>query len=142
MLGDRGMPRDTPMRHAIDATPPPPAADAAGAAPRLRDVSADLTAGPESRRRRPPFRPGLVARQRLVERLAGRDAPLALVVGPAGYGKTTALAEWAEQDERPFAWITLDPGDDDPGRLLASIAFALDEIEPVGREIFAAHGPC
>src|SRR4051794_2098989 len=137
MLGDRGMPRDSPMHPAIEATPPPPAVGAAGV-PRLRDVSVERTAGPESRRRRPPFRPGLVARQRLVSRLAGRDAPLALVVGPAGYGKTTALAEWAEQDERPFAWITLDSGDDDPARLLASIAFALDEIEPVGRDIFAA----
>jgi LuxR family transcriptional regulator, maltose regulon positive regulatory protein len=120
------------MRPAIEAIRPAPAADAAPIG--LRDVSA----GPESRRRRPPFRPGLVARQRLVARLAGRNAPLALVVGPAGYGKTTALAEWAEQDERPFAWITLDRDDDDPVRLLSSIAFALDEIEPVGREIFAA----
>ena len=122
------------MRSAIEATAPP----SADAAPRLRDVSVELTAEPESRRQRPPFRPGLVARQRLVSRLAARDVPLALVVGPAGYGKTTALAEWAEQDERPFAWLTLDRGDDDPDRLLASIAFALDEIEPVGREIFAA----
>jgi LuxR family transcriptional regulator, maltose regulon positive regulatory protein len=85
---------------------------------------------------RPRFRPGLVARERLVARLrdAG-DVPLVLVVAPAGYGKTTALAEWAEQDRRPFAWIGLER-DDDPARLLASIALALDEIEPVGRDLF------
>src|SRR4051812_43644315 len=57
---------------------------------------------------RAPFRPGLVARERLVARLAAaRHAPLVLLVAPAGYGKTTTLAEWAEQDERPFAWVTL-----------------------------------
>jgi LuxR family transcriptional regulator, maltose regulon positive regulatory protein len=90
-------------------------------------------------RPRPPFRPGLVARGRLIERLAdARDLPLALVVAPAGYGKTTALSEWAEEDPRPFAWIALDHDDNDAERLLASIALALDEIEPVGRDIFAA----
>jgi LuxR family transcriptional regulator, maltose regulon positive regulatory protein len=94
-------------------------------------------------RTRPPFRPGLVARGRLVERLAdARDVPLALVVAPAGYGKTTALLEWAEEDPRPFAWIAVDHDDNDAARLLAAIALALDEIEPVGRAIFAALSAC
>src|SRR3954449_6623683 len=80
---------------------------------------------------RPPFRPGLVLRERLVKRLAaGRDAPLVLMVAPAGYGKTTTLAEWAEQDERPSAWITLGRDVGDAAGLVAAIAPALDEIEP------------
>ena len=87
------------MRPAIQATRPRPAANAADARTELRDVSASSSTG-RSAARRPPFRPGLVARQRLVARLAGRTAPLALVVAPAGYGKTTALAEWAEHDDR------------------------------------------
>jgi LuxR family maltose regulon positive regulatory protein len=33
-----------------------------------------------------------------------------LIVGPAGYGKTTLAAEWALRDERPFTWVAL--GDD------------------------------
>jgi LuxR family maltose regulon positive regulatory protein len=80
-----------------------------------------------------------VPRERLVTRLTDAgEVPLVLVVAPAGYGKTTALAEWAEHDGRPFAWITLDAADNDLERLLRSIALALDEIEPVGRDVFAA----
>jgi LuxR family transcriptional regulator, maltose regulon positive regulatory protein len=105
---------------------------------RLRDTATDAAPARGLRRGRPPFRPGLVPRERLVARLANAAAvPVALVVAPAGYGKTTILAEWAEQDGRPFAWLALDRDDDDPTRLLFAIALALDEIEPVGREIFA-----
>jgi LuxR family transcriptional regulator, maltose regulon positive regulatory protein len=75
----------------------------------------------------PPRRPaGLVPRARLVRRLAETsDVPVVLVVAPAGYGKTTVLSEWAEQDPRPFAWIRLDPARDDAGTLIAAIADAL-----------------
>jgi LuxR family maltose regulon positive regulatory protein len=91
------------------------------------------------RRLRPTFGAGLVPRERLVARLAdARDVPLALVVAPAGYGKTTALCEWAEQDPRPFAWLALEDGDDDAARLLGSIALALDEIEPIAPDVLAA----
>jgi LuxR family maltose regulon positive regulatory protein len=94
-------------------------------------------------RSRPPFRPGLVARGRLVERLAdARDVPLALLVAPAGYGKTTVLVEWAEEDPRPFGWLAVEDDDNDAARLMAAVALALDEIEPVGREIFAALSAC
>jgi LuxR family transcriptional regulator, maltose regulon positive regulatory protein len=47
-----------------------------------------------------------VARPRLVRRLSeAHDVPLTLLVAPAGYGKTALLAEWADRDPRPFAWI-------------------------------------
>jgi LuxR family maltose regulon positive regulatory protein len=61
-------------------------------------------------RRLPPPRPaGLVPRARLIRRLEeARDVPLALLVAPAGYGKTTVLSEWAEHDPRPFRWIRPD----------------------------------
>ncbi|HET8953401.1 MAG TPA: hypothetical protein VFN44_22955, partial [Solirubrobacteraceae bacterium] len=49
---------------------------------------------------------GLVPRPRLLRRLdAARDIPLVLLVAPAGYGKTTLLAEWAARSERPFDWV-------------------------------------
>ena len=48
----------------------------------------------------------LIPRPRLVGRLiAAQDTPLVLLVAPAGYGKTTLLAEWAQRDGRPFAWV-------------------------------------
>ena len=68
----------------------------------------------------PPPRPaGLVPRARLIRRLRdARDVPLVLLVAPAGYGKTTVLSEWAEQDPRPFRWL----GADDPRTTLAVLA--------------------
>jgi LuxR family maltose regulon positive regulatory protein len=54
----------------------------------------------------PAAQPGTVPRTRLVRRLAGADAPIALVVAPAGYGKTTLIAEWEARDPRPFSWLS------------------------------------
>ena len=70
-----------------------------------------------------------VCRTELLRRLdEARDRPLVLVVAPAGYGKTTLLAQWSEHDERPFAWMTLDRVDGDPAALADSIATALRRI--------------
>jgi LuxR family maltose regulon positive regulatory protein len=41
----------------------------------------------------------------LARRLAAEsDKPLAVVVAPPGYGKSTLVREWAQVDERPFVW--------------------------------------
>jgi LuxR family transcriptional regulator, maltose regulon positive regulatory protein len=85
---------------------------------------------PESKHRRPSLPEGLVRRDRLVRRLLGSaDLPVALLIAPAGYGKTTLLGQWAEQDGRPFAWLTLDDDDNDPARLAADIELALGTIK-------------
>jgi LuxR family maltose regulon positive regulatory protein len=55
------------------------------------------------------FREGYVPRPALVARLReSRESKLVLIVAPAGYGKSTLVAEWAHSDERPFVWITAD----------------------------------
>jgi LuxR family transcriptional regulator, maltose regulon positive regulatory protein len=98
-----------------------------------------LCAAPEQRHGRPRVRERLVPRTTLIRRLTGSsDVPLVLVVAPGGYGKTTVLSQWDDHDSRPFAWITLDEGDNDSGRLLASVASVLDAIEPVDRSLRAA----
>ena len=72
---------------------------------------------------------GLVARARLVRRLTEvHDITLALLVAPAGYGKTTTLLEWAQHDERPFAWVALHRADDEAEHLRASLARATDPL--------------
>jgi LuxR family transcriptional regulator, maltose regulon positive regulatory protein len=77
----------------------------------------------------PAFRAGFVSRPALVSRLLdGRDAALALIAAPAGYGKSTLLAEWAACDERPFIWITLASRDQDPVVAGASIAQAFEDM--------------
>jgi LuxR family maltose regulon positive regulatory protein len=79
-----------------------------------------------------PARRGSVARPRLVRALAAAsDADLAVLVAPAGYGKTSLLAEWAAADARPFAWLPLGDDDNDPAELLTAIGGRLEEIAPL-----------
>jgi len=80
--------------------------------------------------RRPPVSRNVVWRERAISRCL-EGGPFVLVRAPAGYGKTTVLAQWAEVDPRPFQWISLDWRHNDPGLLLGSLAAALDEIEPL-----------
>jgi LuxR family maltose regulon positive regulatory protein len=84
-----------------------------------------------TRLHRPSLRAHHVSRPRLVERLrAAADPRLAVVVGPAGYGKTTLLAEWlselaAAQPAPCLAWVSLDAGDDDPIRFWSTLIASL-----------------
>ncbi len=71
----------------------------------------------------PAPRPGSIPRTALVNRLR-TSAPVVTLVAPPGYGKTTVLAQWAERDDRPFAWVSCDE-DDDVQRLCLRIASAL-----------------
>src|SRR5262252_5876795 len=87
----------------------------------------------------PPVRPGTVDRSPLVERLAqGDPRPVISVAAPAGYGKTTLLAQWAERDGRALAWVSVGEGDNDPKVLLAYVAEALNAVEPVDGRVFDA----
>ena len=92
-----------------------------------------------SKVRRPPVRPGTVARPFLIERLRGGDRhPIVSVVAPPGYGKTTLLAQWAERNGQAFAWVSVDEADNDPKVLLSYVAEALDAVEPLGERVFDA----
>ena len=77
-----------------------------------------------------PPRCELVARPRLVERLVRADNRLALVAAPAGFGKSTLLAQWQAQDPRGFAFVTLEPSDNDPVELWNCIVMSLRQVEP------------
>jgi LuxR family maltose regulon positive regulatory protein len=79
----------------------------------------------------PPFRPNVVHRPRLLERLnAGLDRKLTFVSAPAGFGKTTLLSAWSAMCQRPVAWLSLDQEDSDPIRFLAYLVAALQTIAP------------
>ena len=82
----------------------------------------------------PRPRPKAIHRPRLVERLDETRA-LTLVSAPAGFGKTSLLAEWVERrrlaDRRlGVAWLSLDEADGDPFRFLLYLAAALQGIDP------------
>ena len=72
----------------------------------------------------PQPRPGAVSRGELIEAARSSGCRLIAVTAPAGYGKSTFLAEWAVSEDRRVAWVSLDRFDDDPAILLASLASA------------------
>ena len=93
-------------------------------------------AGPllETKLHVPRWRRGLVARPRLSERLSrGAESALTLVSAPAGFGKTTLLAEWlaaAPADGRSVAWLSLDQRDNDPALFWTYLVAALKTAAP------------
>jgi LuxR family maltose regulon positive regulatory protein len=72
----------------------------------------------------PRPRLGIVSHSDLVETARSSDRRLVAVTAPAGYGKSTFLAEWAATEDRSVAWVSLDRLDDDPATLLVSLASA------------------
>lgn len=81
----------------------------------------------------PRTRPETVRRVGLLGRLddAG-NRRLVVVAAPAGYGKTTLLADWASDrsDDAPVAWVSIDERDDDPVVLWSHIFTALVRTYP------------
>ncbi len=93
----------------------------------------------ESKLHAPAIRRGVVARTPLLRRLANTDSTAVVsVVAPAGYGKTTFLAQWAEDKKPQLAWVSIDDRDNDPVVLLSYIAVALDRIEAIDPRVFRA----
>ena len=84
---------------------------------------------------RPPVgRSPLIARPRLARGLGAERPPRMIVVrAPAGYGKTTLLAQWCDELDRAgraTGWVTLDEDDNEPSRLLLHLAAALLGADP------------
>ena len=74
-----------------------------------------------------------VIRPRLLEHLGGAsNRRITLVSAPAGYGKTTLLAQWLEAGDAglSIAWVSLDEQDNDPVRLWRHIVEALHPAAP------------
>ena len=91
----------------------------------------------ESKLGPPRVRQGIVARTDLVERLVAAHQPSVLaVVAPAGYGKTTLLAQWADRKQPRVAWLSVDARDNDPTVLLTYLAVALDRVERIEPQVF------
>jgi LuxR family maltose regulon positive regulatory protein len=80
----------------------------------------------------PAPRSGLVPRAGLRSLLqASLQAKLCLVVAPAGFGKTTLLAQWrAVAGGGRVAWVSLEEGDNDPTRFWSYLVAALRTVEP------------
>ena len=88
----------------------------------------------------PQPRPGTVSHSELVEKARSSGCRLVAVTAPAGYGKSTFLAEWAAAEDRRVAWVSLDRFDDDPAMLLVSLAAAYYRAGLGGADLVADMG--
>jgi len=80
---------------------------------------------------RPDPRHQTVERPRLHDLLRlGCSLPLTLVVAPAGWGKSTLVADWLRQDRIAAGWVSLDGGDDDPKRFWRYLLLAAGQASP------------
>jgi LuxR family maltose regulon positive regulatory protein len=84
----------------------------------------------------PGILPNRVQRNLLLEHMdeVERKA-LTIISAPAGFGKTTLLAEWIAQSSLPIAWLSVDNGENDPYGFLSYLIAALESIaEEIGIE--------
>jgi Holliday junction resolvasome RuvABC ATP-dependent DNA helicase subunit len=59
----------------------------------------------------------------------GLARPLTLISAPPGFGKTTLVTMWLEQQTQPAAWLSLDERDNDLARFLAYLVAALETVQ-------------
>lgn len=82
----------------------------------------------ETRLRVPARSERFVQRPRITQLLdEAVTGPVTVVTGPAGTGKSLAVADWTRAGRLPgpAAWVSLDRGDADPARFWASLVAAL-----------------
>ena len=74
----------------------------------------------------------MVRRSRLVDVLESgvRNHRLVLASAPAGYGKSSLLADWARGTDRITAWLALGPEDNDPERFFRYMLKAWAHEQP------------
>ncbi len=90
----------------------------------------------EAKRRVSMVLPRMVARPRLAAfQKAAERSRVVLVSAPAGYGKSTLVAQWTDLDPRPSLCVQLGPRDNDPVVLLARVVAALECTGPVCGEL-------
>src|ERR1700712_332187 len=79
----------------------------------------------------------MIRRSRQIDQLRQTEAPLIVLTAPPGFGKTTLLGQWAQEDERPFSWISLDDGDNDPAVLLMYLMRVLSGAAAFASDVLA-----
>lgn len=77
----------------------------------MAHVESKVNGSARTRTIAPVIPPNFLSRSRLFSLFQKESPGATLVVAPAGYGKTSLVAEWVAQDDRPTFWYTVDPND-------------------------------
>jgi LuxR family maltose regulon positive regulatory protein len=79
----------------------------------------------------PPQPHHAVHRSRLTDKLESAipHYKLVLIAAPAGYGKTTLLAQWARATLLPVVWLSISEEDNDPKRFLRYLFSGWEEVQ-------------
>lgn len=80
----------------------------------------------------PPLPARLMPRQSLLDQLHGdfsHEKRLILVCAPAGYGKTTLVCEWLQNDST-VSWVSLEKSDNDPRLFFSYVIASLRQTFP------------
>src|SRR3954452_5900123 len=117
-------------RRLVRAGDPPPGRLRLVPAPAAAAVPRALGFLPAERvLQRPTLPPDVVVRGGLVDVLREHtDVPVVLVTGSPGFGKTTLVAEWDTEGDRPFTWLTADETCNDPILLATYLVLALQQV--------------
>ncbi len=79
----------------------------------------------------PQVSPSLVVRPRLMQQLQDvLNNRLTLVSAPAGFGKTTILSQWIQENRVPTTWLSLEEAENDPARFWDYFIGALRKLSP------------
>jgi LuxR family maltose regulon positive regulatory protein len=88
-------------------------------------------AGAPSTLHPPHIQPDCLVRERLLRELdKGIDGALTLVTAPAGFGKSTLLAQWAASAPMPVAWVGVREQRADPRALFSAITAVVQRLFP------------
>src|SRR5437667_1171930 len=94
-------------------------------------ISGSLSSLIRTKLYRPRSSSDVIPRTRLIERLnAALGGEITLVCAPAGFGKSTLLAQWVQTIDRPNAWLSLDEHDNELPVFVQSLAAALQTAFP------------
>jgi len=91
---------------------------------------------------KPPGNPDWLERPRCLAQLESVfNAKLSLVLAPTGSGKTTLLAQWIAQlpQNVSWAWLNVEPGDNDVGRFYFNLLSAVQRNVPSFKGYMISH---
>ena len=92
----------------------------------MSELDSDITL---SRVRPPELPANFLSRRHLFELIDDRAPGYTMVVAPAGYGKTSLIAEWAKQSKKKVVWYTMSETDSSIG-LAAYLISAIRQVFP------------